>query len=59
MGVNFGVKSVKYMYFRKKILLFSQALIRQVNYIKIMSNIVNFVNPMTGLGYFESGRGHI
>ena len=36
-GGNFGVKSVKLMYFFKNLLLYSQAYIRQTMYIIIMT----------------------
>ena len=61
-GGNLGVKSVKFMYFFKNLLLYSQALIRQTKYVVIMTKewstkIVNFMTP--GVGVLVLGRGHI
>ena len=61
-GGNFGVKSVKLMYFFKNLLLYSQALIRQTKYVVMMTiegstKIVNFMTP--GVGVLVLGRGHI
>ena len=60
-GGNFGVKTVKCMYFFKH-LLYSQAKIRHTQYIVLMpkeafTEIVNFMNP--GAGSLLLGRGHI
>ena len=44
------------MYFLTNLLLYSKALNREIKYIVIMTDIVNFENPMTGV--FELGRGH-
>ena len=61
-GGNFGVKSVKLMYFLKNLLLYSQALIRQTKYVVMMTKegstkIINFMTP--GAGVLVLGRGHI
>ena len=53
-GGNFGVKSVKLMYFFKNLLLYSCASSRQTEYIVIMSKeasikIVNFMTPGAGV----------
>ena len=61
-GGNFGVKSVKFMYFLKNLLLYSQALIRQTKYVVMMAKegstkIVNFMIP--GVGVLVLGCGHI
>ena len=45
------------MYFLKKLLLYSQALIRQTKYVVMMTKIVNFMTP--GAGLLVLGRGHI
>ena len=61
-GGNFGVKSVKLMYFLKNLLLYSGAWFRQTKCIVIMTKegstkIVNFMTP--GTGVLVLGRGHI
>ena len=61
-GVNFGVKSVKLMYFLNNLLLYSQKLIRQTKYVVMMTKegstkIVNFMTP--GVGVLMLGRVHI
>ena len=61
-GGNFGVKSVKLMYFFKNLLLYSQALIRQTKYVVMMTKegstkIVNFMTPRTGLYKSNSEKG--
>ena len=60
-GGNFGVKSVKLMYFFKNLLLYSQALNRQTKYVVMMTKegstkIVNFMIP--GVGVLVLGCGH-
>ena len=60
-GGNFGVESVKVMYFLKN-LLYSQTLIRQTKYIVMLTKegstkIVNFLTP--GAGVLVLGRGHM
>ena len=59
-GDNFGVKSVKLMYFSKNLLYF-QAQIRHTKYIVMLTKegstkIVNFMTP--GAGALVLGRGH-
>ena len=61
-GGNFGVKSVKLLYFLENLLLYSQALIRQTKYVVMMTKegstkIVNFMTP--GVGVLVLGCGHI
>ena len=61
-GGNFGVKSVKLMYFFKNLLLNSGAWFRQTKCIVMMTKegstkIVNFMTP--GAGVVVLGRGHI
>ena len=61
-GGNFGVKSVKLLYFFKNLLLYPKALIKQTNYVVMMTKegstkIVNFMTP--GVGVLVLGRGHI
>ena len=61
-GGNFGVKSVKLMYFLKNLILYFQAFLRQTKYIVMMTKegstkIVNFMTP--GAGVLVLGRGHI
>ena len=61
MGGNFGVKSVKLMYFLKSLLLYSRAWFRQTKCIVIMikkgsTKIVNFMTP--GARVLVLGRGH-
>ena len=53
-GGNFGLKSVKLMYFLKNLLLYSQALIRQTKYVVMMTKegstkIVNFMTHRAGV----------
>ena len=61
-GGNFGVKSVKLMYFFKNLLLYSKAQIRQIKYKAIMTKkgsarIVNFFT--IGAGGLVLGCGYI
>ena len=61
-GGNFGVKSVKLMYFLKNLLLYSGAWFRQTKYIVTITKegstkIVNFMTPLAGV--LVLGRGHI
>ena len=62
MGCNFGIKSVKLMYFSKSLLLFSGAWFRQTNCMVIMTKegstkIVNFMTLWTGV--LVLGRGYL
>ena len=61
-GGNFGVKSVKLMYFFKNLLLYSGAWFRQTKCIVMIikegfTKIVNFMIP--GVAVLVLGRGHI
>ena len=61
-GGNFGVKSVKLIYFLKNRLHYSGAWFRQTKCIVMMTKegstkIVNFMTP--GAGVLVLGRGHI
>ena len=61
-GGNFGVKSVKLIYFFKNLLLYSGARFRQTKCIVMMTRegstkIVNFMTP--GAGVLVLGRSHI
>ena len=61
-GGNFGVKSVKLMYFLKNLLLYSETWFKQTKYVVTMTKegstkIVNFMTP--GAGVLVLGRGHI
>ena len=52
-GGNFGVKSVKLLYFFNNLFLYSQALIRQTKHVVMMTkegstNILNFMTPGQG-----------
>ena len=56
---NLGVKSVKFMYFLKNLLLYCQAQIRQTEGKVIMTTkIINFMTPRAGI-LVLLGRGHI
>ena len=61
-GENFGVKSVKLIYFLKNLLLYVEALIRQTKYVVMITKegstkIVIFMTPGAGVLVLE--RGHI
>ena len=61
-GGNYGVKSVKFKYFLKNLLLFSGAWFRQTKCVVLITKegstkIVNFKTPVAGV--LVLGRGHI
>ena len=61
-GGNWGVKSVKLLYFLKNLLFYSQALIRQTKYVGMMTKegstkIVNFMTHSAGV--LVLGHDHI
>ena len=61
-GGNFGVKSVKLIYFFKNLLLYSETWFKQTKCVVMMTKegstkIVNFMTP--GAWVLVLGRGHI